>query len=143
MNNLFKIYRRALPLSLANMSLAALVFTDMAMLGHHDLSEMAEGSVMMQVYLVVLVLGEGIVFGFSPIYGRNHRDKGAGKPHIGALSVILWLVVFYALVGLTVLAQANWVLGAFLENWSVSDSAHSYVILLGIALLPNLFFIIF
>ncbi|MCF6433712.1 MATE family efflux transporter [Leisingera sp. MMG026] len=143
MNNLFKIYRRALPLSLANMSLAALVFTDMAMLGHHDLSEMAEGSVMMQVYLVILVLGEGIVFGFSPIYGRNHREKGAGKPHIGALSVILFLVVFYALVGLTMLAQANWVLGSFLKNWSVSDSAHSYVILLGIALLPNLLFIVF
>ncbi len=142
MNHLIKIYRRALPLSLANMSLAALVFTDMAMLGHHDLSEMAEGSVMMQIYLVVLVLGEGIVFGFSPLYGRHYQNSGSGSIHISVLSAIVWLIGIYAAIGLLVLGQADWAVSGFLEGWLASKSAHSYVILLGVALLPNLLFIV-
>lgn len=143
MKNLIEIYRRAIPLGLANMSLAALVFTDMAMLGHHDLSAMAAGSVMMQAYLVMLVLGEGIVFGFSPVYGRIRHGNGIGSAHIKVLSVILWLVLIFAVAGLLVLAQSDRVLISYLEDSPGTSGASTYVLLLGAACLPNLLFVVF
>lgn len=141
MNHFVKIYRRALPLSFANISLAALVFTDMAMLGQHDLSAMASGSIMMQVYLVVLVLGEGVVFGFSPIYGRHHSNPLSGG-HVQTISTMVWVITLFSLVGLVVLSQIGWLAQGLINSTEYSSEAQIYIMLLGTALLPNLLFVL-
>tara|TARA_R110000737_G_scaffold350367_1_gene389104 strand:+ start:1578 stop:2927 length:1350 start_codon:yes stop_codon:yes gene_type:complete len=137
-----QIYRRALPLSFANMSLAALVFTDMAMLGQHDLSAMAAGSIMMQVYLIVLVVGEGVVFGFSPVYGRHHSDPNSDR-HVQVIATTIWIIALFSLGGFIILSQAGWLAQGFISSTEFSPDAQAYVLLLGAALLPNLLFILF
>ncbi len=108
-----EIYRRAIPLGVANMSLVALVFTDMIMLGQHQLMEAAASSVMMQAYLIILVLGEGLVFGFSPLYGKF---LGLANPALRyrAIVAVLGVLLLYAMIGLMILANAGWLTGRIL-----------------------------
>ncbi|WP_120502206.1 MATE family efflux transporter [Roseovarius sp. EL26] len=138
---LMGIYRRAVPLGLANMSLAGLVFTDTMMLGQHDLTAMAAASVMMQMYLILLVLGEGIVFGFGPIYGRYHSNPDSDR-HIDVVATAVRLLAIYALMGALILMQTGWIVSEVVGPSNTARDAQTYVMLLGVALLPNLLFII-
>lgn len=135
-----EIYRRAIPLGVANMSLVALVFTDMIMLGQHQLMEMAASSILMQAYLIILVLGEGLVFGFSPLYGKSLSLANPALRY-RAIVAVLGVLLFYALIGLMILANAGWLAGLVPQTNALARASETYVLLLGLALLPNLLFI--
>lgn len=134
-----EIYRRALPLALANMSLVALTFTDMVMLGQHEMADMAASSVAMQAYIIILFLGEGLVFGFSSLYGRHIGDKGSTAWQRVITSLLL-LILAYSLIGGVILSQSGWVTDLLDQPEALARDARFYIILLGIALLPNLLF---
>lgn len=136
-----EIYRRAIPLGLANMSLVALVFTDLIMLGQYQLNEMAAASIMMQAYLVVFTLGEGLVFGFVPLYGKSY-----GLPDVAArfriIVAVLALLLLYSLFGLMILANAYWLTDLVPQDAASRRASEIYVLLLGLSLLPNLLFVL-
>lgn len=136
-----EIYRRAIPLGVANMSLVALVFTDMIMLGQHQLMEAAASSVMMQAYLIILVLGEGLVFGFSPLYGKF---IGLANPALRYRTIVavLGVLLLYAMIGLMILANAGWLTGLILQDTALARASETYILLLGLSLLPNLLFVL-
>jgi multidrug resistance protein, MATE family len=136
-----EIYRRAIPLGVANMSLVALVFTDMIMLGQHQLMEMAASSILMQAYLIILVLGEGLVLGFSPLYGKS-LSLANPAPRYRTIVAVLGVLLLYALIGLMILANAGWLAGLVPQTTALARASETYILLLGLALLPNLLFIL-
>lgn len=136
-----EIYRRAIPLGVANMSLVALVFTDMIMLGQHRLAEMAASSILMQAYLIILVMGEGLVFGFSPLYGKS-LALADSAPRYRTIVAALIVLLLYSLVGLMVLANAGWLASMVPQTVELSQSSEIYILLLGLSLFPNLLFIL-
>ncbi len=137
-----EIYRRAVPLGLANMSLVSLTLTDMIMLGQHSLDELAAGSIIVQVYIVVLVFGEGIVLSFCPVYARCWQDL-AKKSSTKVLAVMFFLITCYSIIALVFLANTKWLTIIFSITETPDTYIELYFIFLGLSLFPNLLFILF
>jgi MATE family multidrug resistance protein len=134
------ILRRAIPLGLANMSVVLMPLLDSVMLGQHDVYSMASGGLAMQIYLILFMLGEGIVFGFGPIYGRYLDADDSRKMASSKLAVYLLLAAF-AVLAFIVLLMGPQILLGLQQSPRLVDESRDYLVLLGLSMLPNLLFI--
>lgn len=135
-----EILRRALPLGLANMSVVLMPLLDSVMLGRHDVYSMASGGLAMQIYLILFMLGEGIVFGFGPIYGR-FLDAEDSKQMSSSKIAIYFLLLAYGVLALIALLLGPEILLGLQQSPRLVDEARGYLVCLGLSILPNLLFI--
>jgi MATE family multidrug resistance protein len=135
-----EILRRALPLGLANMSVVLMPLLDSVMLGRHDVYSMASGGLAMQIYLILFMLGEGIVFGFGPIYGR-YLDAGDVQKMASSKLAIYFLLLAFGVLALLGLLFGPEILLSLQQSPRLVDEARGYLICLGLSILPNLLFI--
>ena len=138
--NASEILRRAIPLGLANMSVVLMPLLDSVMLGQYDIYSMASGGLAMQIYLVLFMLGEGIVFGFGPIYGRYLDTSDNRRMASSKLAVYLLLTAF-AVIAFVILLGGPQILLSLQQSPSLVEESRGYLVLLGLSLLPNLLFI--
>ena len=122
------------------MSVVLMPLLDSVMLGRHDVYSMASGGLAMQIYLVLFVLGEGIVFGFGPIYGKYLQACDEQKMSTSKLAIYVLLLAFGAFALLTLLRGPE-ILLSFQQSPHLVDEARGYLICLGLSILPNLLFI--
>lgn len=135
-----EILRRAIPLGLANMSVVLMPLLDSVMLGQHDIYSMASGGLAMQIYLILFMLGEGIVFGFGPVYGR-YLDAGDHQKMASCKLAVYLVLIAFALVGFVILLYGPQILLSLQQSPRLVDESQDYLMLLGLAVLPNLLFI--
>ncbi len=135
-----EILRRAIPLGLANMSVVLMPLLDSVMLGQHDIYSMAAGGLAMQIYLVLFMLGEGIVFGFGPIYGR-YLDAGDNRKMASSKLAVYLLLTAFAFIAFIILLWGPQILLSLQQSPRLADESRGYLVLLGLSILPNLLFI--
>jgi MATE family multidrug resistance protein len=135
-----EILSRALPLGFANMSVVLMPLLDSVMLGRHDVYSMASGGLAMQIYLVLFMLGEGIVFGFGPIYGKYLDANDEKKMSTSKLAIYVLLLLFGAFALITLLLGPE-ILLSLQQSPRLVNDARGYLICLGLSILPNLLFI--
>ncbi|MBX9757066.1 MAG: polysaccharide biosynthesis C-terminal domain-containing protein [Pseudomonadaceae bacterium] len=135
-----EILRRAIPLGLANMSVALMPLIDSVMLGQHDVFSMASGGLAMQIYLILFMLGEGIVFGFGPIYGR-YMDADDRRKMASSKLAVYFLLAAFAIIAFLILLMGPDILLSLQQSPRLIDESREYLVLLGLSILPNLLFI--
>lgn len=134
-----EIIRHAVPLGLANMSVVFMPLIDSVMLSHYEVGSMSAGGMMFQFYAVLFVFGEGLLLGFSPVYGRyleSASAQAATDVHVATLSVVL----VYWLLACSVMLLVPAFLGALGLSTGLIAGGQGYLWMLAIALLPNLLF---
>ena len=137
-----EILRRAIPLGLANMSVVLMPLLDSVMLGQHDIYSMASGGLAMQIYLILFMLGEGIVFGFGPVYGR-YLDAGDNQNMASSKLAVYLLLTAFALIAFIILLSGPQILLSLQQSPRLVDESRNYLVFLGLSILPNLLFIHF
>ena len=135
-----EILRRAIPLGLANMSVVLMPLIDSVMLGQHDIYSMAAGGLAMQIYLVLFMLGEGIVFGFGPVYGR-YLDACDTRNMASCKLAVYLLLIAFAVIAFIILLWGPQILLSLQQSPRLVEESRDYLVLLGFSLLPNLLFI--
>ena len=138
--NASEILRRAIPLGLANMSVVLMPLLDSVMLGQYDIYSMASGGLAMQIYLVLFMLGEGIVFGFGPIYGR-YLDTSDNRSIASSKLAVYLLLSAFAVIAFIILLGGPQILLSLQQSPSLVEESRGYLVFLGLSLLPNLLFI--
>lgn len=122
------------------MSVVLMPLLDSVMLGRHDVYSLASGGLAMQIYLILFMLGEGIVFGFGPIYGR-YLDAGDERKMASSKLAIYFLLLTFGVLALVVLLLGPEILLSLQQSPRLVDEARGYLICLGLSILPNLLFI--
>jgi len=113
----------------------------MVMLGHNDIDNMASGSLAMQLYLVVFMIGEGIVFGFGPLYGRFIDNDDIKGQKSAILSCTILLLAF-SFISILAMSYGVDLLILFQQAEELANNASAYLLLLGLSVFPNLAFIL-
>lgn len=137
------LLKGALPLAIANLSIALSPIVDSIMLGRFNQIDQAAAGIGLQVYLLLFILGEGLIFGFSPRYSNFKFNAPNHKRLSAAIFAILAIVIAVALLGAVVALAFEKLTPAFLANDELIQKSSIYVLLLVLALPINLLLIVY
>lgn len=136
-----EILRIAIPLGIANLLLVANSFVDLLMIGQLGIDEMAGATLSIQLYLLLVVFGEGVVSAFTPLFAAA-RAKGdsSGQAKTLLASIILSLIIFvFAAVIMGVSSSILTIAGV---QSDLTDLARSYGRVVAFSILPALISVI-
>jgi multidrug resistance protein, MATE family len=134
--------RLALPLASAQLAQAATGFLDTVMMGWMGKSTLAAGSLATGTFMMVLVVGSGLVLGVTPLLSAA---QGQAKPsQVSSWSQQgCWLSLFVALPGIPLLWLVPSLMGQLGQQPQLVADSKIYLEILSIGLWPALFFAMF
>lgn len=126
-----------LPLALTQLAQIALETTDVMMMGHLSPDALAAGSLGLNLFLAVLLLGVGVTAAVSPLAAQalGRRDPREARR---AYRQGLWVSVALGLPGMAVLWRAEDVLLLLGQPAQASADAGTYLFWVSFALIPIL-----
>jgi MATE family multidrug resistance protein len=140
MINYKKIYKSALPLSLASLSIVLMGILDAAMVGRLGVVELAIAALAVNLYFIFAVFGEGFVMPFGPKLATALESKGAIT--IVIFSTLVACILYY-IVARFILYFSEEILIAFHQEAYLSQEAHKYINIVSYTLILTLIFAMF
>ncbi len=136
--------RLAWPLVLSNLAANAITTTDVLMLGRLGSEPLAASALAVNYYNLVLFTGVGLSTAIAPmIAAALGRRQDAVRESRRSFRMGLWLVSFYALLGIALLALAEPLFLLLGQDPRLSAMAGSFMHLLMWALWPTLLVFLF
>ncbi|WP_073212008.1 MATE family efflux transporter [Acidocella aminolytica] len=132
-----EIFQIAIPLGLANLLLAGNSTVDLLMIGQLGTSEIAGATLSIQLYLLLVVFGGGVLMAFTPLFSIARTQKAtntAGATFVGALL----LAIIISALAAVVMWLSPTILDAFGVERKLTELAQSYVRKSGSFLHPSL-----
>lgn len=136
-----EIFRIAIPLGLANLLLAGNSTVDLLMIGQLGTSEIAGATLSIQLYLLLVVFGGGVLMAFTPLFSIARTQKAAntaGATFVGALLLAVIISAFAAVV----MWLSPTILDAFGVEQKLTELAQSYGRVAAFSILPSLILVI-
>lgn len=132
-----EVLRIAVPLAVANLMLVGNSVVDHLMIGQLGISEIAGATLSIQLYLLLVVFGEGIVSAFTPLYSAA-RGRGSIKAQGTILLGALLLSVMLFALAAGVMWNSSSVLIAIGVAEDLTELAKSYGKVVTFSILPAL-----
>lgn len=135
-----EILTGAIPLGIANATIVLMPMMDTIMLARHGIPDLVSGGLSMQIYSLLFIMGEGIVLGFAPIYGRYLEAKETTNAEATKRAALI-LITLYSVIVATILFFGSELMAVLEQPTVRAEHAKHYMALLGLSCLPNLLFI--
>ncbi|EWH00417.1 MATE family efflux transporter [Halomonas sp. BC04] len=136
-----EILRIAIPLGLANLMLVGNSVVDLLMIGSLGIQEMAGAILSIQLYLLLVVFGEGVVSAFTPLFSASRGKNNMAEQGRTLLGTIIMSLIFFA-VAAVIMYYSSWLLSAVGVERELTDLAKSYGQVVAFSILPALISVI-
>ncbi len=139
---LLDILKMAIPLGLANITIVGNAIVDTIMVGNIGSFELATVSLALQVFILVVIFGEGLALSFSPLFTEQlGRNDARGKYIV--LEGNLIVAVLFSILATLIQYNAADIYLLLGQDRSIAEYSVQYNHIIAFGIFPILVFVIF